>query len=63
MLLAGTGDGKFSTTPKTYAGGPATSTYATTIVAGDFAGNGLLGFAVVNTARPGLDLQVTTCSP
>ena len=62
VLALGNGDGTFAKTGKKFAAGN-DGDYRTQLVVGDFKGDGLLGFAIVDDSRPGFDVVTTTCSP
>ena len=60
-VLTGAGDGTFPGTPKSYAVGGAP--FNPVIAVGDFAGNGLLGFAIGEGTKKVIDVFTATCSP
>jgi hypothetical protein len=59
--LLGKGDGTFAAGTSVTAGNG--NTGHVQVLVGDFAGNGLRGYAVFNSSRPGFDVETTTCSP
>jgi hypothetical protein len=61
-LLPGAGNGMFAATGQNFAGA-AGEVLDQQIAVGDFAGDGLLGFAITNVSRPGIDLVLAKCSP
>jgi hypothetical protein len=59
-VLASKGDGTFDSAPVTYPAGSTSGSATVPMAAGDLAGNGLRGLAVVNPAK-GFDTLVATC--
>jgi hypothetical protein len=61
-VLPGAGNGSFAATGSMFSAGSGSDVTLSTSV-GDFGGNGLPGFAIVNAARVGFDVVLATCSP
>jgi len=58
-VLLGNGDGTFGTTGQSFTMGEGAN--GVKMAVGDFAGNGLSGFAILNLVRGGIDVVVATC--